>query len=367
MAVRLIILQFPFFYGEVYYFGSMKQAWYNRKWIIILFHAAAWITLYSLPFLLKPSSYDKNSHDQHENHHWVLYGITCTLWTASFYLNAYALIRRFMNKKRYLQFILLQVAAFIVMVMVSWSYFQLFGEPREHNIRMDILVNIFPFLFMLACSIAYQNIEEKIVTDRLVKEKENENLKTELSFLRSQVSPHFMFNVLNNMVALARKRSEQLEPSLIKLSSLMRYMLYEANEDKVPLEKEIEYLQSYIDLQQQRFGSKVTVNVLLDVADNDCEIEPMLLIPFVENAFKHGTGLVEDAFITIELNVRNNLLQFTVRNKYNNVPNEVKDKTSGIGLVNVKRRLNLLYGNHHTLLITTHSDFFVVSLQLNLH
>ena len=95
---------------------------------------------------------------------------------------------------------------------------------------------------------------DQIKNETKAKERETENLKTELSFLRSQVSPHFMFNVLNNMVALARKHSDQLEPSLIKLSSLLRYMLYETNEQSVALEKEVEYLQSYIDLQQQRFG-----------------------------------------------------------------------------------------------------------------
>ena len=101
---------------------------------------------------------------------------------------------------------------------------------------------------------------ERQRTIKLTRQKETENLKTELLFLRSQVSPHFMFNVLNNMVALARKKSDLLEPSLIKLSALMRYMLYETDEQKVPLEKEVEYIQSYIDLQKQRFGKNLTVN-----------------------------------------------------------------------------------------------------------
>jgi len=147
----------------------------------------------------------------------------------------------------------------------------------------------------------------------------------------------------------------------------MRYMLYEADEDKVPLEKELEYLQSYIDLQQQRFGKKVKITVTLDAPDSTLEIEPMLLIPFVENAFKHGTGLIEDAQIDIDLRAKNNVLQFMVRNKFNPSSIEIKDKTSGIGLTNVKRRLNLLYGGNHTLLITQKDNWFVISLQLNLH
>ena len=201
-----------------------------------------------------------------------------------------------------------------------------------------------------------------------MKEKETENLKTELSFLRSQVSPHFMFNVLNNMVALARKKSDELEPSLIKLSSLLRYMLYETDESKVLVEKEVGYLQSYIDLQQQRFGNKVIINTNFGKIENGYTIEPMLLIPFVENAFKHGTGLIPDAQINIDLTVQNHQLNFSVQNRYvNGETFEVKDKTSGIGLNNVKRRLNLLYSNNHTLKIDKTDGWFTILLQLNLH
>jgi LytS/YehU family sensor histidine kinase len=209
-------------------------------------------------------------------------------------------------------------------------------------------------------------IQERAQAEQLSKEKETENLKTELSLLRSQVSPHFMFNVLNNMVALARKKSDLLEPSLIKLSSLMRYMLYEADEDRVPLEKEAEYLKSYIDLQQQRFGNQVRVNVELKPADRDYEIEPMLLIPFVENAFKHGTGMIEQAAIDIVMEAKDNLLRFSVSNRFNPASEEVRDKTSGIGLTNVKRRLNLLYGKKHELRIHKEGDQFSADLTIQL-
>jgi LytS/YehU family sensor histidine kinase len=169
------------------------------------------------------------------------------------------------------------------------------------------------------------------------------------------------------MVALARKKSDLLEPSLLKFSSLMRYMLYEADEEKVELDKETEYLQSYIDLQQQRFGKNLQLCVSLDAIDDNYEIEPMLLIPFVENAFKHGTGIIEDAQINIRLKAEKNILHFSVQNKYDPKSIELKDKTSGIGLANVKRRLNLLYGNKHNLLITQKDNWFNVSLQLNLN
>jgi LytS/YehU family sensor histidine kinase len=169
------------------------------------------------------------------------------------------------------------------------------------------------------------------------------------------------------MVALARKKSDLLEPSLIKLSSLLRYMLYETDEDKVLLEKEIEYLKSYIELQSQRFGKNADINAAFQPVTDGFVIEPMLLIPFVENAFKHGTGLIPRAQIDIRLKLENSQLNFYVRNRYNENMDWERDKTSGIGLTNVKRRLNLLYPNCHSLEISKADGWFSVLLKLNLH
>ena len=349
----------------------MKQPWYSKKWVVIILHISAWVLLFSLPFLLRPSYENAGQKTAPHNHDdansLIKYFLTDLLWIGFFYLNAYLLIPRFIYKKKYWEYGFLLLASFVLLLFFDWVLFEQFLKGRTYQLRLAILFVIFPFLFALAASTAFQLIRDKMEANRLLKEKENENLKTELSFLRSQVSPHFMFNVLNNMVALARKKSDILEPSLIKLSSLMRYMLYEADEEKVPLEKEIEYLQSYIDLQQQRFGKNLSVHFTVEKEDNNYDIEPMLLIPFVENAFKHGTGMVENAEIDIELRAKNNLLQFSVRNKYDPASLEIKDKTSGIGMSNVRRRLNLLYGGKHSLLITNNDGWFMVSLQLNFH
>ena len=192
-------------------------------------------------------------------------------------------------------------------------------------------------------------------------------MKTELSFLRSQINPHFIFNMLNNLVALEQMKSPELGPTILKLSSLMQYMLYDTDEEKVELNKEVEYLQSYIDLQKQRFGTKVPVKVSLDVPGGFYEIEPMLLIPFVENAFKHGVGMIDRPCIEINLKVREGVLYFAVRNRYNPASSEIKDKSSGIGLGNVSRRLDLLYEKQHVLLVSHGEGWFTISLQLNLH
>ncbi len=345
----------------------MKAAWYTKKWVIVLLHVAAWVFFFSLPYLLKsPENNKQPTHRPNDNDAAFYFSVIMNLsWASLFYFNAFVLIPKLIYTKKYWQFTAAHATAYVCMVLevrlLSFLFFRL-GDFNSRTVFFNFLI----YLFVFSLSTTYQLIADKIKFDKLSQEKQNEVLKTELSLLRSQVSPHFMFNVLNNMVALARKQSDLLEPSLIKLSSLMRYMLYEADEEKVSLEKEMDYLQSYIDLQQQRFGKKVQVNVHMHTMDNHYQLEPMLLIPFVENAFKHGTGMIEDAQIDIDLEAEKNILQFTVSNKYNPASEEIKDKTSGIGLANVKRRLNLLYGKNHKLDISTNNNWFVVALKINL-
>lgn len=346
----------------------MKTAWYSKKWVIVLLHIAAWTLLFSLPYLLRSPENEKPQEAGHSKESGAgLYfsWLMNFTWMAIFYFNAFVLIPYFIYKKKYWQFAVAHLGVFLLLLGEIYLLFLLFFSKVHYNSR-TIFFNLLIYVFIFALSTAYQLIKDKVESDKLAQEKQNEVLKTELSLLRSQVSPHFMFNVLNNMVALARKQSDLLEPSLIKLSSLMRYMLYEADEEKVSLEKEMDYLQSYIDLQQQRFGKKVQVNVHMHTMDSQYRVEPMLLIPFVENAFKHGTGMIEDAKIDIELEAAKNILQFTVSNKYNPASTEIKDKTSGIGLTNVKRRLNLLYGKRHRLDISSGNEVFVVSLKIEL-
>ena len=349
----------------------MKKSWYQKKWIIFLAHCLAWILLFSLPYLLRPSytpEQDKHPQPTSTTAFFWISRLSDLLLISFFYFNALQLVPRFFYKRKIFVYVVFVLACFACYVSITWLLTSNFVfVDSNYTFRKHIFFGTFVFIFILACSIAYKTISDKITSDNLAKEKENENLKTELSLLRMQVSPHFMFNVLNNMVALARKQSELLEPSLIKLSSLMRYMLYETGEEKVSLEKETDYLQSYIDLQQQRFGKKVIVHVTSHPSDKQYDIEPMLLIPFVENAFKHGTGIIKDAQINISLKAENNILRFNVNNRYDPTSEEIKDKASGIGLTNVQRRLELLYKDKHSLLISKNADTFAISLQIHLN
>jgi sensor histidine kinase YesM len=349
----------------------MNGEWYTRKWVALSLHILFWALFFVFPYLLRPDFGDESTKHvpPDKTGFYVLHFLDNMLRLLLFYANAQLLIPHLIYKRRYGQYVLSLLAALGIMLICDRFFFLLLiPEYKQHyKVWNFFAFNLPVFFFIIIASAAFRMIRDRIEENQRAREKETENLKTELAFLRSQVSPHFMFNVLNNMVALARKKSDTLEPSLIKLSSLLRYMLYEAHVDKVLLEKEVEYLQSYIELQKQRFGKKVQINACFPEMAAGYTIEPMLLIPFVENAFKHGTGLIPNAEININLRVQQGQLEFSVSNRYNLKGNEVKDKTAGIGLNNVKRRLNLSYGGNHTLVMDKKDGTFTVLLQLKLH
>lgn len=342
----------------------------SRKWLTVLLHVVAWTLFFSLPYLLTSAySNPKPRPDENavsENSRLMFSIIMDITWVVLFYVNAHLIIPKYLYKQKYIKLLLVEVIVLCYVLLQAALLYKLLMASQTFNLGKHVVFNLFAYLLIVSASTAYEMTGDRLRADKLLKDRENETLKTELSLLRSQVSPHFMFNVLNNMVALARKKSDLLEPSLIKLSSLMRYMLYETNDEKVSLEKEIDYLNSYIDLQMQRFGKNVSVKTCFTNIDAAYQIEPMLLIPFVENAFKHGTGLMESAPIEIELSAKNDNLHFKVRNRYDPLSTQIKDHSSGIGLTNVMRRLDLLYHNKHNLLISKEDKWFNVSLQINL-
>jgi two-component system LytT family sensor kinase len=333
-----------------------------RKYKFVI-HFFLWAAIFLLPYIF--SSENQISRDADDIAFRNLNTATIFLWMGLFYGNAEILIPRLVYTKKYLLYILSLVILFCVIMGLHGALFPLFVPGHDFNFYRSATHNIIPFLFTAMVSTTYKIFTDRIKADAEASEKQKENLKSELSFLRSQISPHFLFNVLNNIVAMVRIKSEELEPTVIKLSALLQYMLYETDEEKVLLKNEVEYLQSYIDLQQMRFSSKLNMNVQFDVKDEWHAIEPMLLIPFIENAFKHGNGMLQHPEIHISLKVENNLLDFQVKNKYADTEGS-KDKTSGIGLANVKRRLALLYENKHLLRIDKTDGWFIVSLQIML-
>ncbi|MBK0381971.1 histidine kinase [Pedobacter sp. SD-b] len=289
--------------------------------------------------------------------------INNTLLAVIFYANAYYFYPSILKRKRLILYLLvIAVSLMIVWFLSQYVDQQLFPVKRKWG--KPFFPNFISYVFIIGTSCSYRIIIDSIKSQTLNKDRENENLKTELSFLRSQVSPHFMFNVLNNLVALARKKSDKIESSLIQLSNLLRYMLYEGDDGKISIKQELKYLQGYIDLQRLRFEDDVKIIFRTKGNPEDFYLEPMLLIPFVENAFKHGMGGdIINPTIKIELILENDGLNFTVENEIG-ATGDSKDNSSGIGLNNAKRRLNLLYKNNYSLDIKNDGFKYSVNLKL---
>jgi len=242
---------------------------------------------------------------------------------------------------------------------LSWLFMS--GPPGGPGHIIPVLI----YLIILSAAFGYYSFNESARIEQLQKERETEALKSELQFLRWQISPHFLFNALNNMVALARKKSDKLEPMLINLSGIMRYILYETDETRVTLQKEAQYLDSFIRLQSLRYDD-VLIDERIEVPEQpEYYVEPMLLIPFVENAFKHGIDMIESPEIHIRLAVEGNELQFSVANKYLAGKTHLRDDAHGVGLVNVEKRLELLYENRHSL-VTEINGWYTISLKIQL-
>lgn len=186
-----------------------------------------------------------------------------------------------------------------------------------------------------------------------------------MNYLRKQTNPHFLFNALNSIYSLAYKKSDLVPDAIVTLSELMRYMLYETDNKSVLLEKEINYIQNYLELQKLRLNNVENIVINIHGETKNKPIEPLLLISFIENAFKYGTDYKGTAFVKIKIIIDGNNLDFWVENK---IENKKKDaENSGIGLTNIKNRLNLIYPNAHQLtIIETESDYKVhLNLQLN--
>ena len=193
---------------------------------------------------------------------------------------------------------------------------------------------------------------------------EKEKITAELQLLKAQVHPHFLFNTLNNIYSFSLENLPKTSQLILKLSSLLNYMLYDCKTDEVLLEKEISVMKDYIDLEKERYGNKLEVSINIEGDIKDKFIAPLLLLPFLENAFKHGTSeQLEKPWLSMDLSVKQNLLRCKIVNSKNE---NVSFSENGIGISNVKKRLEFLYPNMYELKIDNEPDFFVVSLMINL-
>jgi len=251
----------------------------------------------------------------------------------------------------------------VMMEFAFWKYIILTPENKMlylssswwlNSVRLVIIISTYAFLIRLA--IGWFD-SQKLKSELLL-----QNQTSELALLRSQVNPHFLFNTLNNIYSLVYRKSEDAPAAVMKMSSIMRYMLFDAAADTVPLEKEIDYLKSFIELQQLRTRQKDFVSFSVGGGIEGHTIIPMLLIPFVENAFKHGNKSAPSPGIIINLTVEPGWILFEVSNYLKKGPDTAHDNGSGIGLNNVRRRLELLFPGKHTLETWEENDMYHVKL-----
>ncbi|MGY8913845.1 MAG: sensor histidine kinase, partial [Flavobacteriales bacterium] len=195
----------------------------------------------------------------------------------------------------------------------------------------------------------------------------NENLQTELKLLKSQINPHFLFNSLNNIYALSVIDSGRTQKSISYLSDMLRYVLYECEQEKVPLEKEVTYIENYIKLYSLKSSKKYPITIENKIANDNLKIAPMLFIPFMENALKHGNiDRITDVYVRIKIEANTDSIHFEIENSKSERPS-VTDEVGGIGIENVKKRLAILYPKSHNLSIDETALAFKVTLKLDLN
>ncbi len=326
----------------------------------LVFHLVFWTVWIFFPIV------NAGDNEKFRQFYWAIFPIVLTN-IPLFLLNSEWLIPKVFRRRGlpgYLLALFALIAVFSVLHLVMKEWLVPLDLVRKH---WDVFWAVVPVIFLTAISTGYGFIVYLLEQDKARQEEQQERLKSELSFLRSQISPHFIFNILNSIVYLIRSKSSQAEAVTIKLSELMRYMLYESGDTQVPLDKEMDYLKNYVELQKIRFEEDVEIRLEMEGNPGSHVIEPMLMIPFVENAFKHGVGMIPAPVIDISLKVTEAGLDFFVKNKIAPESSAEKDGSSGIGLRNVKRRLELLYPGDHILEISENGEWFVVHLNLRLN
>lgn len=288
------------------------------------------------------------------------------------YLHLYVLVPKLLNKKKYLLYIPCTIA-----LLFSYSYLSYFILRRipvdwlpkglgTYISRIDPNYDILEGFFAFTITYALKYTWLALTTQNKVLALQKENLQLELKALKAQVNPHFLFNTLNNIYALALQKSERTPGMLLKLSSMMRYLLYECNVPQVALQKEIQFINNYIELEKIRHDKNVNIHFSLSGNAADSEIAPLLLIPFIENSFKHGVnGQIGKGWVDIHLSSMDSRVSLSVVNS--RTENGIGSTQKGIGLENVKKRLEILYPGKHTLEIEPEDEKFSVNLSINLN
>jgi two-component system LytT family sensor kinase len=303
------------------------------------------------------------------------YGLFSVLNLSTFYINYIFLIPELIQKrKKYLIYVLaflfLIAASVLVKVVIAvlnpedlLQYQGSKGKIHVISINEYLFKSIFFSGFILVTSCIIKFSVDWFSNEKIQRNLESEKKDMELQFLKSQLNPHFLFNSLNNIYSLAYQKSEKTADAILKLSEIMRYMIYESNDSWVNLSKEVEYVTSFVELQKLRFKDGASVVITINGEIDGQQIVPLILISFVENAFKHGVANDPEDPIKINIIANQKILHFSVSNKKSKTN---KDAMGGVGLNNVERRLQLLYPDRYKLNIVNSATHYTTELMLDL-
>jgi two-component system LytT family sensor kinase len=335
-------------------------------------HVAAWACFFLLPIVFSPRPRDA---DFQVSDAMILRFICIDAYLLAFYYsNTQILIPSLLTKKKWLWYSLTIVALLFLFLFIHRLLDDFVRSELPERIKMKIQRRRQPILYpftpssavfflVFTVSTCSRVIQEWLGIENKKQEIENEKLATELSFLKSQINPHFLFNTLNNIYSMALVKSEATADAVLKLSSIMRYVMSETKHDTVPLDKEILFTRHYIELQKVRLTDKVTIEFIVEGQTEGKQIAPLILIPFVENAFKYGVSTKEKSTLLFEIKATTDSIVFTCRNDMISHDKGTENNT-GIGLKNTKRRLELLYAHAHKLSVTEENKQFIVELIL---
>lgn len=339
----------------------------NKTLFEVLAHVIGWMIFLSIPFLFSPEPPPEIKHEFGKLY--VLPVLTNGLFLIIvFYFNYFILIPKFLFTNQYVIYTL-SCLGFIGIKLISPVFIMaFFHKPPEnilpHNPNMRYMMpmafsnSVLMYVIVFLASIGLRLNNRWKLT-------EQKRLESELSSLKSQINPHFLFNTLNSIYAETLGKSDNATEMLLKLSDLMRYALTEAHHDKVPLQKEIDYITNYIELQKIRLASKAKLEYNIEGDANALQIAPFLLIPFIENAFKYGVNAEQNSAIRIDLKIKNNELNLLVFNNKVETDKSLQE-TFGLGIKNTRQRLALIYPLKHLLSINDSEKEYCVTLHINL-
>ena len=331
----------------------------------ILYHIFFWIVFFFFLIIMDHS-------DIALSHKMLHKAIRLIFYISIVYLNINFLFPRFLKQNNlvlYVIFLFLSVALVTpIEVCLQYLVFRLDHISFAEAFTWDSNSTFFLGGFFITFSASiYKIINDWMAHQRERTELQKQNLRSELKFLKTQINPHFFFNTLNSLYALTLKKSDKAPEIVLKLSEMMRYMLYESNERMIDLSQEINYIKNYLELERVRHGDNFQIDFNLKGDPIGHEIAPLMFIPFIENSFKHGIDHeLKAGYVKIDLDVREDSLDLSVRNSKPSPITEVQlpKKAGGIGLVNVKRRLKILYPSKHALSIDQSDQEYIVNMKL---